>query len=256
MHNIILPIIVAAFVAAAASLLGSFAVLKRMALVGDALSHVALPGLAIALLLNINPFIGALAFLLVAVLGIWAVQNRSTLPIDTIVGVFFTSSLALGALITPEHELLEALFGNILKLGWTESLISIAISIVLIILVFTIYKTITLNMISPEIAHSVGIRTKLLDLVYLLIFAVSVAQGIRFVGALMMGSLVIVPAASAKNISRSIRGYMKWSMTFGIASAILGILISQVADLPPGPVFILLCAVFFIITFIISMTRK
>ncbi|MFQ5353632.1 MAG: metal ABC transporter permease, partial [Thermodesulfobacteriota bacterium] len=109
MHSIILPIIVSALVAAAASLLGSFAVLKRMALVGDALSHVALPGLAIALLLNLNPFLGALVFLLVAVVGIWTVQNKSTLPIDTIVGVFFTSSLALGALITPEHELIEAL---------------------------------------------------------------------------------------------------------------------------------------------------
>ncbi len=256
MHDIILPIIVAAFVAAAASLLGSFAVLKRMALVGDALSHVALPGLAIALLLNINPFIGALAFLLVAVLGIWAVQNKSTLPIDTIVGVFFTSSLALGALITPEHELLEALFGNILNLGWTESLVSVVISAALIAVVFALHKTITLNMISPEIAHSVGIRTKLMDLVYLLIFAVSVAQGIRFVGALMMGSLVIVPAASAKNISRSIRGYMKWSMIFGVAAAVLGIIISKIASQPPGPVFILLCSLFFVITFVISVIKK
>ncbi len=256
MHDIILPIIVSAFVAAAASLLGSFAVLKRMALVGDALSHVALPGLAIALLLNINPFIGALAFLLVSVFGIWAVQNKSTLPIDTIVGVFFTSSLALGALITPEHELLEALFGNILDLGWMESLVTIIISIILIAVVLKIYKTITLNMVSPEIAHSVGINTKLIDLVYLLIFAVSVAQGIRFVGALMMGSLVIVPAATAKNISKSITGYMRWSMAFGIAAAVLGIIISRIAELPPGPVFILLCALFFIVTFIISVLKK
>ncbi|MFQ5480411.1 MAG: metal ABC transporter permease [Thermodesulfobacteriota bacterium] len=256
MHAIILPIIVSALVAAAASLLGSFAVLKRMALVGDALSHVALPGVAIAMLLNINPFLGALVFLLFAVAGIWAVQNKSTLPIDTIVGVFFTSSLALGALITPEHELLEALFGNVLDLGWVESLISIAISLLLIAVVLKIYKTITLNMISPEIAHSVGINTKIIDLLYLLIFAVAVAQGIRFVGALMMGSLVIVPAASAKNISKSITGYMRWSMAFGVAAAVLGIIISRLAMLPPGPVFILLCALFFIITFAISVIKK
>jgi len=256
MHNIILTIIVAAFVAAAASLLGAFAVLKRMALVGDALSHVALPGLAIALLLNINPFIGALAFLLVAVLGIWAVQNKSSIPIDTIVGVFFTSSLALGALITPQQELLEALFGNILDLGWTESIATIIISIILIAVVLKIYKTITLNMISPEIAHSVGINTKLIDLFYLLIFAVSVAQGIRFVGALMMGSLIIIPAATAKNISTSIVGYMKWSMTFGVASAVLGIIISRIAGLPPGPVFILICSLFFIATLILSILKK
>jgi len=102
----------------------------------------------------------------------------------------------------------------------------------------------------------VGVNTKLMDLVYLLIFAVSVAQGIRFVGALMMGSLVIVPAATAKNISTSITGYMKWSMGFGIAAAVLGIIISNMAALPPGPIFILICAVFFIITFAVSMVRK
>lgn len=256
MHNIILPIIVSAFVAAAAGLLGSFAVLKRMALVGDALSHVALPGLAIALLLNINPFLGALAFLLVSVFGIWAIQNKSTLPIDTIVGVFFTSSLALGVLITPKLELLEALFGNILDLGWTESLATIFISIVIIAVIFKIYKTITLNMISPEIAHTVEINTKLIDLVFLILFAVTVAQGIRFVGALMMGSLVIVPAATAKNISKSLTGYMKWSMAFGIAAAVLGIIISRITKLPPGPISILICSVFFVITFAVSMVRK
>jgi len=117
MSELILPLLVSAFVAASASLLGAFAILRRMALVGDALSHVALPGLAIAILFNINPFIGAVAFLLVTVTGIWFVQYKSTLSLDTIVGVFFTSSLAFGALIMPEHELLEALFGNVLDLG-------------------------------------------------------------------------------------------------------------------------------------------
>ncbi|MFQ5442655.1 MAG: metal ABC transporter permease [Thermodesulfobacteriota bacterium] len=256
MPDLILPLLVSAFVAASASLLGSFAILRRMALVGDALSHVALPGLAIAILLNVNPFIGAVAFLLVTVTGIWVVQYKSTLSLDTVVGVFFTASLALGALIMPEHELIEALFGNVLDLGGLESVVSIVISLVLIALILSIYKRLTLNMVSSELAHSVGISTGKLDLVYLLIFAVTVALGIRFVGALMMGSLVIIPAASAKNIARSLKAFMGWSMAFGVAAAAIGIYISYTYALPPGPIFILVCAVFFMATLLIREVKK
>jgi len=256
MPEFILPLLVAAFVAACASLLGSFAILKRMALVGDALSHVALPGLALALILNVNPFIGAVVFLLTTVVGIWFVQYRTTLSLETIVGVFFTASLALGALLTPEHELVEALFGNILDLSMGESLASIVLSIILIAITFMIYKRLALSMVSSEIAHSIGIRTKRVEFVYLLIFALSVALGIRFVGALMMGSLVIIPAASAKNISRSLKSFMAWSMVFGVLAASFGIYFSYTNGLPPGPVFIIICSVFFIATLVVRQLKK
>src|SRR3989338_10764421 len=108
----LLQLIAAALVGIAGGLLGCFAILKRMALVGDALSHVALPGLALGLLFNFNPFLGALIFLIGATAGIWLLQYRSKLSVETIVGVFFAASLALGAVLTPEHELLEALLGN------------------------------------------------------------------------------------------------------------------------------------------------
>src|SRR3990167_3917418 len=105
--TMLLGITTSVFVGVAAGYLGSFMVLRRMALVGDALSHVALPGVALALLFNLNPFLGAIAFLGVTVIGIWIIEYRSSLSLDTIVGVFFTASLALGALLTPEHELIE-----------------------------------------------------------------------------------------------------------------------------------------------------
>src|SRR3989344_100573 len=102
-------LIVGVFVSSAASLLGTFAILKRMSLVGDALSHVALPGIALAIFLKINPFFGALAFLFFSIIGIWLLEYRSKLSLDTIVGVFFTASLALGAIFIPDLELIEAL---------------------------------------------------------------------------------------------------------------------------------------------------
>lgn len=256
MHDILLPVIVAAFVAACASLLGSFAILKRMALVGDAMSHVALPGMGLALLFKFNPFIGAVAFLLVAVVGIWFVQYRSALSIDTIVGVFFTTSLAVGALITPDHDLLEALFGNIIELTVLESVISIIMSIVLITAIIHIRKKLTLSMISGEIAHSVGINTSRLEFVFLLIFALSVALGIRFVGALLMGSLVIIPAASAKNIAKSLKTFLIWSVVFGVFAATLGMWIAYSHKVAPGPVFILISAALFAASMVIRQVKR
>lgn len=239
-------LIVAIFSAASASLLGVFAILKRMALVGDALSHVALPGIAIALLLNLNPLLGAVVFLIFATIGIWLLEGRSRLTVETIVGVFFSASLALGALITPAHELEEALFGNIVALKWYESLISIAISLIIIVLLSAIHKKLALNMVSADLASSIGISNRRLELIYLVIFALAVALGIQFVGALLMGSLVIIPAASAKNIARSLRGFMGLSVMIGVVAAVSGILISRYYNCAPGPVFVLIGTIIFI----------
>lgn len=256
MEDILLPMLVAAFVAASASLLGSFAILKRMALVGDALSHVALPGMALAMLFHINAFLGAAVFLFIAVTGVWFIEYRSSLSLDTIVGVFFTASLALGALIMPEHDLIEALFGDITSLTVQESVVSIILSIVLIIAILSIYKKLTLNMVSQEISQSIGIKNRRLEFIYLLSFALAVALGIRFVGALLMGSLVIIPAASAKNIARSLHTFMFGSMLFGVAAAVVGIYIAYTYALTPGPIFILLSSVIFIVTLALRVAIK
>lgn len=254
--NLFQQIITAIFVAAAASLIGSFAILKKMALVGDAMSHVALPGIALALLLNFNPFLGAIVFLFAAIIGIWFLQYKSSLSIETIVGVFFTTSLALGALITPEHELLEALLGNIASLSWKESIISIALSIILIIILILIRKKLSLSIISSETAQSAGIKIKQIEFIYLMVFALAVALGIRFVGALLMGSLVIIPAASAKNISKSLKSFMSLSVIFGISAATLGVYLSKIYNFPPGPTFILISAGIFITLLIIRQFKK
>lgn len=256
MQEIILPLLVAAFVAASASLLGSFAILKRMALVGDALSHVALPGMALAILFKFNPFLGAIVFLVVTVAGIWVIEYNSSLSLETIVGVFFTASLAIGALIMPEHDLIEALFGNITSLSPTESIVSIGLSVTLIAMLLFIYKRLTLNMVSQEMAQSIGINNKRLELVFLLSFALAVALGIRFVGALLMGSLVIIPAASAKNIARSLKSFMYGSVIFGITAAASGIYISHIYELSPGPIFILISALIFLATLLVRQIKK
>lgn len=249
-------LITSIFVAASASLLGSFVILKRMALVGDALSHVALPGVALGLAFGINPFIGAFATLFLAVVGIWLLKYETELPIDTLVGIFFTASLALGIIFIPEHELLEALFGDIETLGLMESIISIILSIGIISTLIAIHKKLALSMLSEELAHSVGIKNRALDFAYLFIFALSIALGIKFVGALLMGALVIVPAAAAKNISRSLHGFMLASVAFGVLSAVGGVVLSQFFNVTPGPLFILTSTILFILSLIVRKLQK
>jgi zinc transport system permease protein len=250
MDQLFLQLVTAVSVSAAASLLGVFAILKRMSLVGDALSHVALPGIALALLFEVNPTIGALLFLFIAIIGIWLLEYKSTLSVDTIVGIFFTASLALGSLLISDLELLEALLGDIESLTPTDAIVSVTLSIFLVVLLLVIHKKLALHMVSQDMAHSIGIKSKQIELLYLLLFALGVALGIKFIGALLMGALIIIPAATAKNITRSLHGFMAVSVLFGIASAILGVYISNFYEYSPGPIFILASTGFFILSLV------
>src|SRR2546425_13320798 len=122
---LVFGLIVGALVGLAAGYVGSLMVLKKMALVGDALSHVALPGLALGILFNFNPFLGAFAFLFAAAILTWYIERTTRLFPESIVGVLFVTALAVGILITPEVDLLEALFGDIT----TVTLLAAALSI-------------------------------------------------------------------------------------------------------------------------------
>jgi ABC-type Mn2+/Zn2+ transport system permease subunit len=136
--NFLFILLTGIFVGGSAGYLGSLMVLRRMSLVGDAFSHVALPGVGLALLFKINPFIGAFLALFFGVILIWSIQHKSKLPAETIVGIIFASSLALGAFIVPEHELVEALFGDISKVTFGDFLLALILSV----LIFFITKKI------------------------------------------------------------------------------------------------------------------
>lgn len=246
--NFLLILIIGIAVAAAAGNLGRFMVLKRMSLVGDALSHVALPGMAIALTLNISPMIGAFVALIFAVLGLWYLAEKSSVYPETLVGIIFTASLALGLLITPEPELLEVLFGNIEKITLTEGAVAIVLSVLVVVITSFLTNKLMLMIVSEDLAQSVGIKPKYINLIYLISIGIVVALGVRFVGTLLTGALVIVPAAAAKNISNRMSSYSFLATFIGIASAILGIVLSQVTGITAGPLVVLSSIFIFILT--------
>ena len=233
-----------------AGYLGSFMILKRMSLVGDVISHVALPGIAVALMFEVNPFFGAFAALFLAITGIWLLEKKTELPSETLVGIFFALSLAVGILITPEPELLEALFGNIAKIALADVLITAVLTAVMFVIMAKIYRGLTLSIISKELAKSVGVNISKTGFLFLLLVAIVVALGLKVAGTFLMGALVIVPAAAAKNISVNLKHYTILSGIFGAVSGLGGILIATHFNLHPGPIVVLTSGVIFLATLI------
>ncbi len=239
-ETLIFSICIGVSVGLAAGYLGSLMVLEKMALVGDALSHVALPGLALGILYHFNPFIGAFAFLFVSAVVIWHLGRVTKLSFETIVGAIFTLALAVGILMLNEVELLgEALFGDIANVTIIDAGIAVVVSVVALLAANRIYKRLVLSMISEELAVSKGISVSKINLIYLLLVSLVVAAGIKIVGTLLVGFLVIVPAAAAKNLSSDLFKYAVLSAVFGAVSAFAGVLSSSFLNLPTGPLIVI-----------------
>ena len=247
-NQIFLILISGLFTALAASLLGAFIVVKRMALVGDVLSHVALPGIGLALIINIDPIYGAAAFLLAAAFMTWLIEKKTSLPPEAIIGTFFTATLALGVILVPNEELFESLFGNLFAIGINDALLIIFVSSVIFILTLTVARRLALVIAAPDLAKSAGFRPDFTYLAFLLLFALSVALGIKLIGSVLMGALTILPAVSARNFSWSLKSFLVFSVILGLIMTFIGILISNLFNFPPGPSVILSGIIFFTIS--------
>jgi ABC-type Mn2+/Zn2+ transport system permease subunit len=253
---LIYSLIVGVAVGFSAGYLGSIMVLEKMALVGDALSHVALPGLALGVLLNFDPIIGAFAFLFVSAVLIWHLSRVTKLSFETLVGAAFTLALAIGILLFQDLEALEeALFGDISKVGLIHTFAAIVISIAVISLTRVIYKKIVLGLISEELAISKGINISRINLLYLLLVSLTVAIGIQITGTLLVGFLVVTPAAAARIISANLSRYLTLSAIFGAISAISGILLSSYFNVHPGPLVVISGITIFAAAIIIRWRR-
>jgi ABC-type Mn2+/Zn2+ transport system permease subunit len=256
LDTLILSLLIGIFVGLSAGYLGSLMVLEKMALVGDAMSHVALPGLAIGILFNFNPFIGAFIFLFVSAVLIWHVQRVTRISFEALVGATFTLALAIGIIIIPETELLEALFGDITNVLLIDAIVATLISVATVLLTRAIYKKLVLAMISEDLAISKGINVARTNLLYLFLVSLVVAIGIKIVGTLLVGFLVIVPAIAAKNLSSDISRYSLLSMIFGAVAAFSGILLSASLSLPPGPMVVFSGITIFAVTIIVNWRMK
>jgi ABC-type Mn2+/Zn2+ transport system permease subunit len=236
------------FVGGVAGYLGSLMLSKKMTIVVDPLSHLALPGVALALIFGKDISLGAFMFLFLGTILIWFLEQKTKLPTETIIAVLFTVSLAITFLFLSEHEIEEALVGDISKIGKVESLIIVVISILVFFLIKKIYPKLTLISISEDLAKAEKIDLKKYQFLYILSISAIVALGVKFVGGLLVAGLTALPAATARNLSKNLKTFRFLSSLFGIFSAIFGIFLSQFVNLSAGPIIIVLSFLFFILS--------
>jgi ABC-type Mn2+/Zn2+ transport system permease subunit len=229
--------------------IGTFIILKRMALVGDALSHVALPGIAIALVYEIDPFWGVLIFLLAAALIVWWLEGRTALPGDALVGLLFTTSLAVGVLAIPNAEIIHSLFGEFSELSLVEFIITTSLALGAAGMVIWFAREFLFRTTTPDLARVHGLG-RWLDLLLLLLFALIVSLGIKLVGTLLMGALTIIPASVAKNVAKSMKGFIVASIFLGGFISVTGLFIAETFSFLPGPSIILFGIALFLISLV------
>src|SRR3989344_3421713 len=243
----LISILAMASVAAASGLIGAFALMRKMTLAADAMSHVALPGVGVAILLKLNPIIGGAVALAIGAVLVWLLERKTMIATETIIGVLFSASLAVGTLLTPENELIDTLFGDLAKLTFTQAIIGIVAAVVIIGLVLFLKSRLTIALISPDLAKTSGLDYNRLNLWFLLLFVGTVLLGLNFLGILLMGSLIIVPAAASKNFARSFNSDLIIAASVSIFSVLAGLAISERFSIALGPTIIsVAAAVFFI----------
>lgn len=243
--------ILAVLMAVASGMVGSFALMRRMTLAGDAFSHLALPGIGLALLYSYSPVFGGALSLLLGAMIIWKIEKMSSLNTEAVIGVLFTISLAIGAIaIKEEHELMETLFGGAAPVTFSEFLFGSVVAAVVIWFILKHRHALVLMLVSKELAKTASVPIEKLQLRFLLIFALTVILGMKFLGVLLMGALIIMPAAAARNAARNLNGMLIMASLVALISVVFGIFASKFFAVPLGPAIIIIAGISFIITLI------
>jgi ABC-type Mn2+/Zn2+ transport system permease subunit len=232
----------------AAGLVGSFALMKRMTLAGDVLSHLALPGLALAFMWHIQPLVGAAATLAIGVIVIHQLQRRSGLATESAIGVVFVAALAIGTLLTPSEDLVEALFGGFGEVTVGGMLLGLTGCAVVTATVYALRHQLVLGIFSPDLARSVKIDVDRVNFLYLGAFALTTLLGLQFLGALLVGAMIIVPPAVARRLVNTLDRFLLFSSLASITAVALGFVIAWRWHLALGPTIVGVASLLFVLT--------
>ena len=235
----ILILITAIFIGGTAGYLGSLMITKKMALIGGPLGHLALPGVALALIYHYNIFLGALLSITIGVAVIWFLEIKTKLSMEVLTGVVFAAGVSLGFLILPISRAGEALIGDITKINLTDAILSIILGSIVFFVINKIYLKMILSEISENLAQVEGVNVRKYNFIYLVCIALIVALEVKIVGILFAVALLVIPAAASRSFSRTLSQYSRGALIIGAVSAVLGIFIFKVINLPAGPLIIL-----------------
>jgi len=254
-------LIVAITVGVICAVVGSYLMVQRLALLGDAISHSVLPGLAIAYLVGANIFVGAFIAGILSTVLINLISTRSNIKEDTAMGIVFSAFFALGiTLITVVHkdnkiDLNHFLFGNILAVDGNEVRDTLIIAGIVLTVVCLLYKELLFYTFDKLGAQAVGLPVGLLDLGLMILIGLTIVASLKAVGVVLVLSLLITPAATAYLLVTRLHLVMLLGVLIGVTSSITGMYLSYYYNLPSGPAIVLVASGIFVLAFLLSPSQ-
>lgn len=240
--------------------LGFFVVLRRLAFIGVGISHAAIGGVALGLVLGLDPMWVGGAFALAIGLGIAAVGRRSPLSRDAVIGVFFSGAMAFGIVVASlqrgaQQQLMGYLFGDILALGTRDLIGLCALGVAVLATLGLTFRQQLFVAFDEEIAQAYGHGVGALEVVLLLLLAATVVVGVRLVGVLLIEALLVVPAATASLLSSHYRGQLLLSTGLAAGSGVAGLGLAWSFDVAAGGCIALVSVAIFFATLVLVPRR-
>jgi zinc transport system permease protein len=246
--------------------IGTMVVAKRMAFFSQAIGHAALTGVAIGVIIGESytaPYVSMFSFCVLFGLVLNFSKNHTKMSSDTLIGVFLSVSLAIGATTllwvsarVNTHILDTVMFGSILTVDDTDMNVLVITTVITLSVALPLYNRMVLASLNPSLAHVRGIPVKLLEYVFVLLLTILTVACVKIIGAVLVEALLLIPAAASRNLNRSIKGFVVWSIVFSTVSCVVGVYAPMRFDLPipSGGAIILTAASIFVITMLIRMS--
>lgn len=238
-------------------LLSTMVVNNKMSFFADSLGHGAFTGIAIGILFGgIDPLWGATLFSICFAIAITLIKNKGTSSTDTIIGVFSSTAIALGLVLMSYSSSLSKfssyLVGDLLSISSSEILLLFIMFISILVLWSLIFNKLLITSLNTSLANSRGVNTLLIETLFTCTIAVVVTLTVNWVGLLIINSLLVLPGASARNISRNVREYHVFSIIIALFSGITGLIISYYLNTVTGATIVLISSAIFFITLILK----
>lgn len=254
-------LIASIMVGVSCGLIGTYIMLRRLSLIGDALAHAVLPGVVIGFMIAgkgaLSLFIGALTAGILTSVLISFVERNSKIKEDTSIGIIFTGAFALGILLVSQlkqvHiDLSSYLFGDVLGVSDSDLILSSIITVVIIISVILFYRQLLVTSFDPTMAHIIGISTSVVHYFLMTLLSMSIVAGLQSVGVILIIAMLITPPATAFLITDKLKKLLLLSCLFGVMSAVIGLYLSYHLNFASGASIVLVSVFFFAIAFLFS----
>lgn len=237
-------------------MVGCFIVLRGLALMGDAISHAVLPGVAISYVLQISYFYGAVVFGLITALSISFIRQHSKIKSDSAIGIVFSAFLALGIILITKIQsainLTSILFGNVLTISAGDRWLTYVVSAVVLLAIFLFYKELVLVTFDKVMAKAGGFPVKFIEYMIMVMLTLITVVSLQTVGVILVVSLLITPASTAYLLTNKMGTMLFISAVIGALSAVIGLFLSMTYNLPSGVVIVLVTTSIFTLVFLFN----